>query len=462
MSFTINLNSIKMKITCIGGVGTVTGSKTLIESNGIRILIDCGQFQGLKTLRELNWEPLPILPATIDFVLLTHGHLDHCGWLPRLVNQGFDGKIYCTSPTAAVAKLILLDSAKIQEEDAELANEKKYSKHEKAEPLYTVAQAEKVFPHFRIINPNEIIDLDAEIEAVFSNAGHILGACSVEVRLEDKVLVFSGDIGRDNDVLMFPPVKPKKADYVFLESTYGNRLHPDTDPKLELEMYINNTVLNGGTIIIPSFAVERVQSVMYLLWKLKEEERIPNIPYIVDTPMGISMLGLFTANRKWHKLPEHEFRAMCEMFTLISDYQESIDTIYNKQSKLVIAASGMVTGGRVLSYLERYIELPETTVIIVGYQGEGTRGREMLEGAKEVKIHGKYYEVKAKVIEIEGLSAHGDQQDLVNWLSDLERKPKKIFLVHGESEPAEELRIKIQEKYGFECDIPRMGQVFEL
>ncbi|PWA08324.1 MBL fold metallo-hydrolase RNA specificity domain-containing protein [Flavobacterium laiguense] len=451
-----------MKITCIGGVGTVTGSKTLVESNGIRILIDCGQFQGLKPLRELNWKPLPILPSTIDFVLLTHGHLDHCGWLPRLINQGFDGKIYCTSPTADVAKLILLDSAKIQEEDAKLANEKKYSKHEIAEPLYTVAQAEKVFPHFRVINPNDIIDLDAEIEAVFTNAGHILGACTVELRLENKVLVFSGDIGRDNDVLMFPPIKPKKADYVFLESTYGDRLHPETDPKLELEMYINNAIHNGGTIIIPSFAVERVQSVMYMIWKLKEEKRIPNIPYIVDTPMGISMLGLFTANKKWHRLPEHEFIAMCKMFTLISDYQETIDTIYNKQPKLVIAASGMVTGGRVLSYLERYIQLPETTVIIVGYQGEGTRGRELLEGAKEVKIHGKYYQVNAKVIEIEGLSAHGDQKDLLNWLSDLEEKPKNVFLVHGEDEPAEVLQLKIQEKYGFECIIPKMGQVFEL
>ena len=237
-----------MKITCIGGVGTVTGSKTLVESNGIRILIDCGQFQGLKTLRELNWEPLPILPSTIDFVLLTHGHLDHCGWLPRLVNQGFDGKIYCTSPTKDVAKLILLDSAKIQEEDARIANEGKFSKHEIAEPLYTVAQAEKVFPHFRVINPNESIALDAEIEAVFTNAGHIFGACTIELRLENKVVVFSGDIGRDNDVLMFPPTKPKKADYVFLESTYGNRLHPETDPKVELEMYINNTIQNGGTL----------------------------------------------------------------------------------------------------------------------------------------------------------------------------------------------------------------------
>ncbi|HEU4788246.1 MAG TPA: MBL fold metallo-hydrolase [Flavobacterium sp.] len=451
-----------MKITCIGGVGTVTGSKTLVESNGLRILIDCGQFQGLKPLRELNWEPLPILPSSIDFVLLTHGHLDHCGWLPRLVNQGFEGKIYCTSPTKDVAKLILLDSAKIQEEDARIANEGKFSKHEIAEPLYTVAQAEKVFPHFRVINPNESISLDAEIDAVFTNAGHILGACTIELRLENKVVVFSGDIGRDNDVLMFPPTKPKRADYIFLESTYGNRLHPEIDPKVELEMYINNTIQNGGTVIIPSFAVERSQSIMYLLWQLKEEDKIPNIPYIIDTPMGISMLELFVNNRKWHRLHQEEFTAMCKMFTLISDYQETIDTIYNKQPKVVIAASGMVTGGRVLSYLERYIGLPETTVIIIGYQGEGTRGRKLLEGATDIKIHGRYYQVKAKVVEIESLSAHGDQKDLINWLSDLEEKPKKVFLVHGENEPADELRVKIQEKYGFECVVPLMGQEFEL
>jgi metallo-beta-lactamase family protein len=451
-----------MKIKCIGGAGTVTGSKTLVESNGIRILIDCGQFQGLKALRELNWEPLPILPATIDFVLLTHGHLDHCGWLPRLVDQGFKGKIYCTRPTAAVSKLILLDSAKIQEEDARNANEGNYSKHEIAEPLYTVAQAEKVFPHFRVININESVPLDAEIEAVYTNAGHILGACSIELRLENKILVFSGDVGRDNDLLMFPPTKPKKGDYIFLESTYGDRLHPDTDPKDDLERYINDAYQNKGTIIIPSFAVERAQSVMYLLWQLKEEGRIPNIPYIIDTPMGINMLEIFANNRKWHKLPEGEFTAMCEMFTMVSNYQETIDTIYNKQSKVVIAASGMITGGRVLSYLERYIGLPETTVIIIGYQGEGTRGRKLLEGATEIKIHGKYYEVKAKVCEIETLSAHGDQKDLINWLSELENKPKKVFLVHGENEPADELRIKIQEKYAFDCVVPMLGQEFEL
>ena len=451
-----------MKIKFLGGTGTVTGSKTLVESNGIRILIDCGQFQGIKPLRELNWEPLPILPNTIDFVLLTHGHLDHCGWLPRLVNQGFEGKIYCTSPTAAIAKLILLDSAKIHEEEAERANKEHYSKHEKAEPLYNVIQAEKVFPLFRVLKTNEEVLLDPEISAVFRNAGHIIGACSIELKLEGKTLVFSGDIGRDDDVLMYPPIKPKEADYVFLESTYGNRIHPDEDVKLLLETYINNTYQINGTVIIPSFAVERAQTIMYLLWQLKIENKIPDISYIIDTPMGISVLDIFMNNRNWHKLSESDFIEMCQMFTLNSDYKETITSIFDKQPKVVIAASGMITGGRVLSYLERYIGLPETTVIIVGYQAEGTRGRKLLEGATEIKIYGKYYPVLAKILEIEGLSAHGDQNDLLNWLSDLKKKPEKVFLVHGENQPADELRIKINEKYGFDCAVPLMGQEIEL
>ena len=451
-----------MKIKFIGGAGTVTGSKTLIESNGVTILIDCGLFQGIKPLRELNWEPLPVLPSTIDFVLLTHGHLDHCGWLPRLVDQGFKGKIYCTSPTKDIAKLILLDSAKIQEEEANKANEGHYSKHQIAKPLYTVEQAKQVFPLFRVVKVNEVVNLDAEIEAVFTNAGHIIGACTIDLMIENKKLVFSGDIGRDDDVLMYAPTKPKRADYVFLESTYGNRIHPETDAKFELETYINNTVNKGGTIIIPSFAVERAQTLMYLLWQLKSEGKIPNIPYIIDTPMGIRVLDVFENNAKWHKLSKNGCIEMCKMFTMITDYKDTIEAIYDKQPKVVIAASGMVTGGRVLSYLEKYIGLPETTVIIVGYQAEGTRGRKLLEGAKDIKIHGKYYEVKAKILEIEGLSAHGDQEDLINWLSNLENKPKKVFLVHGENIPADELRIKINEKYGFDCVVSLMGQEIDL
>jgi len=451
-----------MKINFIGGSGTVTGSKTLIESNGIKVLVDCGLFQGLKALREINWEPLPILPSTIDYVLLTHGHLDHCGWLPRLVAQGFTGKIYCTSPTKAVAKLVLLDSAKIQEEEANKANKEHYSKHEKAEPLYTITQAETVIPFFKVIQPNVSVVIANDITAVFSGAGHIIGASSITLTIEGKTLVFSGDIGRDDDVLMFPPVKPLMADYIFLESTYGNRLHPDLDVKKELETYINTTIKKNGTVIIPGFAVERAQSIMYLLWQLKKEGRIPNVPYILDTPMGASVLDVFLENMQWHKLSANECQNIFKMFKIISQFEQTVHIIEDPQPKVIIAASGMVTGGRVLSYFEKYIGIEKTTVIIVGYQAEGTRGRKLLEGADEIKIYGKYYSVKAKIVQIEGLSAHGDQQDLVNWLSSLKNVPKCIYLVHGENLPADELRIKIQDRYGFKCNVPFMGKEIEI
>lgn len=451
-----------MKIKFIGGAGTVTGSKTLVESNGVRLLIDCGQFQGLKPLRELNWEPLPVLPASIDYVLLTHGHLDHCGWLPRLVNQGFKGKIIGTSPTVAISKLILLDSAKIQEEEAERANREKTAKHVIAQPLYTIEQAEEVFRYFKTVKHNEPIALDAEISARFFGAGHIIGACSIELKLEGKTLVFSGDLGQEKDVLLFPPIKPQKADYIFIESTYGNRLHPQEDTKFLLETYLNNAYQKNGTVIIPSFAVERAQTLMYLIWQLKKEGKIPAIPYIVDTPMGIDVLQLFRNNLSWHKLKLHECEEMCKMFTLVTDYKKTIETIYDNRSKVVIAASGMMTGGRVLSYLEKYSAKPETTLIIVGYQAEGTRGRKLLEGAKELKIFGNYYEVKANVVEIQSLSAHADQKGLLDWLSALENKPQKVFLVHGENQPADELRIKIQEQYGFDCSVPMIGQEVEI
>lgn len=451
-----------MKIQFFGAAGTVTGSKTLIESNGIRILVDCGLFQGNKETRHLNWEPLEILPSTIDYVLLTHGHLDHCGWLPRLVMQGFEGKIYCTSPTKSISRLILLDSAKIQEEEAERANQEHYSKHIPAEPLYTVEDAERVFPLFRVIQPDEEVNLDAEISARFFYASHILGACSIELNLEGKTLVFSGDIGRDNDDLLYPPVKPQKGDVIFLESTYGDRLHPDNDPMEDLENIINETIARGGNVIIPSFAVERAQAIMFLIWKLKSQGRIPVVPCIIDTPMGIKVLDLFTENKKWHKLKLDECEAMCSMFYLVTDFEETMNTVYDENSKIVIAASGMVTGGRVLSYLEHHISNDKNTIVIVGFQAEGTRGRKLIEGEKEIKIYGHYYPVEAQIAELEGLSAHGDQEDLLLWLSELQEKPQKIFLVHGETSALTILKKKIEEKYEVYCEIPYIGQEFEI
>lgn len=451
-----------MKVHFFGGAGTVTGSKYLVETVSTSVLIDCGMFQGLKFLRELNRESLPYLPENIDFVIITHGHLDHCGWLPVLVRNGFKGKIFCTEPTKEIIKIILLDSAKIQEEEAERANKEHYSKHDQATALYTIADAEAVFPYLRVIEPNLDVKISDEVYFNFFYASHILGACSVNLVAEGKTLVFSGDIGQDDDVLLFPPKKPKQADYVFLESTYGNRLHPNNDTLLELETIINNTFNRGGNVVIPSFAVERVQTVMYLLWQLQKQERLPKIPFIIDTPMGIDVIQLFLEFRKWHKLSLEECQEMCQMFTLISDYKDTIATIYDERPKVVIAASGMITGGRVLSYLERYIGKPETTLLMVGYQAEGTRGRKLLEGAKEIKMYGKYYPVEANVILVEGLSAHGDQKDLLNWLSELENPPQKVFLVHGENEAADELRHQIKELYGFECAVPYLGQVVEI
>lgn len=451
-----------MKLYFLGAAGTVTGSKIVVEHNETRILIDCGLFQGIKTLRELNWQPISVLPSTIDYVLLTHGHLDHCGWLPKLVKEGFNGKIFCTSPTKQIAKLILLDSAKIQEEEAERANKEHYSKHDPAEPLYTIAEAEKVFPLFKVVDKELEVKLTDDIFFSFFYASHIIGACSIELHVGDKILIFSGDLGQDDDVLLYPAVKPKKADYIVMESTYGNRIHPTEDTKLLLETFIRNTFENDGTVLIPSFAVERAQTLMYLLWQLKNENRLPNIPLIIDTPMGINVLDVFQNSTAWHKLTPRECYEMCKIFTFISEYKETIDTIYNPKPKVVIAASGMMTGGRILSYMERYVGKPETTIIVVGYQAEGTRGRKMMDGAEEIKIYGKYYPVKAKILELEGLSAHGDQKDLLNWLSDLEHKPKKVFLVHGENIAADELRLKISETYQFDVTVPFLEQIIEI
>ncbi|MEZ4839528.1 MBL fold metallo-hydrolase RNA specificity domain-containing protein [Flavobacterium sp.] len=451
-----------MKIHFLGGTSTVTGSKTLLELDQTRILVDCGLFQGIKSLRDLNWQPLAIDPSTIDFVLLTHGHLDHCGWLPLLVKYGFKGKIFCTAPTKQISKLILADSAKIQEEEASKANQEHFSRHNPAEPLYTVTDAERVTPFFRVVEPNLEIKLTDDCFFKFFPSAHILGACSIELHAEDKILIFSGDVGQDDDVLMHPPQKPRMGDYIFLESTYGNRLHPQNDILFDVEKIINTTISCGGNVIIPSFAVERVQTVMYLIWQLRLQNRIPSVPYIIDTPMGIKVLDVFNDNPKWHKLNPHECEEMCKMFTMISDYEDTINAIYDKRPKVVIAASGMITGGRVLSYLERHIDKPENTVMLVGYQAEGTRGRKLLEGAKEIKFFGKYYPVEAKVVLVEGLSAHGDQKDLLNWLSDLQQKPQKIFLVHGENEAADTLRTKISEQYDYEAMVPLLGQVFEI
>ena len=450
-----------IKIQFLGAAGTVTGSRFLIQTDEKNILVDCGLFQGLKKLRLLNWEPLPVNPAGIDMVLLTHGHLDHVGYLPKFVRAGFSGPIWGTSPTLEIAKIILEDSAKIQEEDAERANTKGYSKHKPAKPLYDLKDVEKTIPYFVPQPLDRWINISENISCRYRYNSHIIGATFIEVKIFNKVLVFSGDIGRDNDLLMYPPQKPDKADILFIESTYGNRLHPDHSED-KLAEIINTAAKKNGTIIVPGFAVERIQMLMYLLWQLRKKGKIPGIPVYMDSPMGRSVLDIFHHNTSWHKLPSDQCTEMCRDIKLINTIQETLKLAADKSSKIVIAGSGMASGGRVLTYFQQYLGDTSATILLVGFQAEGTRGRQLLEGATEIKLYGKYYSVKAKVENIEGLSAHADQMGLINWLSQLKSKPEKIFIVHGEAQAADVLRVKIKDVYGWDCEIPYLNEFFKI
>lgn len=452
----------KLKIHFLGAAGTVTGSKFLIETLEQNILIDCGMFQGLKELREKNWEYLPIDVATIDVVLLTHGHLDHTGYLPRLIKQGYRGKIVGTAPTLAITKIILLDSAKIHEEEAEKANEEGYSKHKPAEPFYSVQEAEVTLGFFQVKEKDQWNELSKNIKYRFRYNGHIIGATFIELDIFGKIFVFSGDIGREHDLLLFPPEKPEWADYLFIESTYGNKLHPQESVSDKLVELITKTIHNRGNLIIPSFAVERSQTLMFLLWKLYNENRIPNIPIFIDSPMGNNVLSVFQNFPDWHKLPMKDFNAMNNRMNIITSYKETWETIDNPRPKVVIAGSGMVTGGRVLTYLQQLVDKINTTVLLVGFQAEGTRGRQLLEGAYELKFYGKYYPVKAEIHHIESLSAHADQQGLLDWTSTIKNIPEETFLIHGEPTAQDALRVKLQDTYGWKVKIPKLYSITEI
>ena len=448
-----------VKINFLGASGVVTGSKFLLETSEKNILIDCGMFQGLKELRELNWVDLPVEVENIDVVLLTHGHLDHVGYLPRLVKQGFCGKIIGTAPTLAIAEIILKDSAKIHEEEAEKANKEKYTKHRPALPFYTVREAEKTIKMFQVEMHDKWIKLSENISYRFQYNGHIIGATFIELDISGKRFVFSGDIGRINDYLLDDPKMPEWADFLFVESTYGNKQHPEEDVETMLSNLIKETIHKNGNLIIPSFAVERLQTLMYILWKLYKANKIPNIPIFIDSPMGNNVLDVFKRFPKWHKLSEEEYSAMCNHVNIIQSYKETWETIDDKRSKIVIAGSGMVTGGRVLTYLKQLIDEPSTTVLLVGYQAEGTRGRQLLEGAHEIKFFGKYYPVKATVKHLESLSAHADQEDLLNWMSNIKNVPEKVYLIHGEPMVLDAFRVKIKDTFNWNASIPKLSDV---
>ncbi|WP_299431296.1 MBL fold metallo-hydrolase [uncultured Aquimarina sp.] len=451
-----------VKIHFLGAAKTVTGSKFYIETPQKNILIDCGMFQGIKELRELNWKPFPMDTSVIDTVLLTHGHLDHTGYLPRLVKQGFRGDIIGTAPTLAITEIILRDSAKIHEEEADKANKERYSKHDPALPFYTLKDAEKTLQYFKTKEKDNWISLSDDIEYRFRYNGHIIGACFIELNLFEKTLVFSGDIGRPDDVLLQAPEKPTWVDFLFMESTYGNKLHPDQDVEEKLIQLINETLYKRGTLIIPSFAVERLQTLMYLLWKLYQKNKIPNIPIFVDSPMGNNVLSVFEQFPDWHKLPMKDYYAICNHINIVTSYKETWETIDDPRPKIVIAGSGMVTGGRVLTYLKQLIDITTTSVLLVGYQAEGTRGRQLQDGAHEIKLYGKYYPVKAQIHHIESLSAHADQYELLDWVSKIKNIPEKVFLIHGEPSASEAFNIKLRDTFNWNIHIPKLNEVQEI
>nr|WP_297789553.1 MBL fold metallo-hydrolase [uncultured Allomuricauda sp.] len=452
----------KLEVHFLGGSGTVTGSKFYLHTEEIKILVDCGLFQGVKELRQQNWERLPIDVSEIDYVLLTHGHLDHCGYLPLLVRHGFRGKILGTPPTLEIARIILEDSAKIQEEEADKANKESYSKHNPALPLYTEEDAAFTLNFFEHVEEGEKVSLSNHCNARFLYNGHIIGSTYIEIDLYGKRLVFSGDVGRQVDELLSPPKQPEWADYLFVESTYGDRQHPDEDVGEILTNLIKETLYKKGTLIIPSFAVERLQSLMYQLWKLYKKNRIPNIPIFVDSPMGNNVLEVFKNFPNWHKLTIEEYRNMCNHITLVSSYAETWETIDDPRPKIVIAGSGMVTGGRVLTYIKQLGDLETTSILLVGYQAEETRGRKLLEGASELKIYGKYVSIKAKINHLESLSAHADQDELLTWMGSIKNIPEKVFLVHGEIEAMKAYKGQIEKRLNWNCHIPMMHEVVEI
>ncbi|MGE3771006.1 MAG: MBL fold metallo-hydrolase RNA specificity domain-containing protein [Bdellovibrionales bacterium] len=444
-----------MKITFLGATQTVTGSRYLLEEGKARILVDCGLFQGFKELRLRNWAAFPVNPASIDAVVLTHAHLDHSGYLPRLIKEGFHGTVYCTHGTYDLCNILLPDSGHIQEEDAESANRHGYSRHHPALPLYTEEEARVALSYFKPMPYDEAFSVGNGFECTFYRAGHILGASLVHIAGKKKSVTFSGDVGRMNDAVMKAPDLLPACDALVIESTYGDRRHDNADPGRQLSEIINLTVGRGGTVIIPAFAVGRVQSILYYLYKLKSDGRLArDLPVYLDSPMSISASELLKRHLGDHRLPAPLCAAVCNTATYVHTPDESRALSQNTMPKVIISASGMATGGRVLHHLKHYLGDWRNTVLLVGHQVAGTRGDRLIRGEKEIKIHGAYYPVQAEVRKIESLSAHADFEELLDWLGKSPIQPETVYVTHGEASAAQAMGQKIRQRFSWPTFVP--------
>lgn len=447
----------------LGAAGTVTGSKYLVEHDGHRLFVDCGLFQGYKALRLRNWARLPVDPASIGAVILTHAHLDHSGYLPLLAKLGFRGPIYCSEATAELCEILLTDSGHLQERDAEYANRHGFSKHKPALPLYTEEDARKVLKAFTPVKFDEPFTVPGGAKALYRRMGHILGAASIELSWDGRKMVFSGDMGRYGDEMMVDPAAVAACDYLVVESTYGDRRHDRTDPGDALAEIVGKTVHRGGTVVIPAFAVGRAQSVLFHLEKLKAAGRLPSaLPIFLDSPMAIDASDIFCRNPEDHRLTPAQCRKFAAGVHYVRDSEESKALTANPMAKVIISASGMATGGRVLHHLKQYAPDSRNTILFTGYQAGGTRGAAMVTGAASVKIHGAYVPIRAEVRNLEMLSAHADCDEIMRWLGGFKNPPKTTFITHGEPNASDALRHRIEEELGWHCVVPDHGDRVDL
>lgn len=447
-----------------GAADTVTGSRHALDLAGQRLLLDCGLFQGFKTLRERNWAPWPFEARSLDAVLLSHAHLDHSGALPLLVRAGFRGPVHCTAGTRDLCEVLLLDSARLAEEDARRANRHGTSRHHPARPLYTVAEARRALAHLVPLPRGRDTIAIGRVTARFAPAGHLLGASWIAVEAGGERLLYSGDLGRDDDLLMPAPARPDACDVLLIESTYGNRLHPADDPVARLGALVRETIARGGSVLMPTFAVGRAQALLHALQRLKARGELPhNLPVALDSPMAVQATELYRRHRRGLRLKPSEIQALDDGVQMVSSPQASQRLVSRRMPGVILAASGMATGGRVLHHLKHMAPDPRHHVVFPGFQAGGTRGARLLAGETEVKIHGEWVPVRAQVSALEGLSGHADANGLLAWAGALREPPRAVFVVHGEPSASDTLRQRLQARFpGVPVRVPEHGATWSV